>query len=79
MKRSNYSNQPVINPVEQEEVRFWTKKWGISPRQLNEAILETGSIRAQELKNYLVNKGLLFSSNPPVISFRALFRRIDWK
>ena len=56
-----YHKDILIYPGEKDQVNFWTKKWGITVNQLNEAILQTGSIDKREIKNYLVSEGILFS------------------
>jgi hypothetical protein len=56
-----------IYPCESKDMKFWSRKWGISPNQLNEAILQTGSIKRKVLRKYLEKKGVLFS-------FAGLFR-----
>ena len=55
---------PPINqiyPGDREQVQYWTRKWGITKEQLNEAIIETGSISSERIKNHLVSKGIIFS------------------
>jgi hypothetical protein len=61
-------HREFIYPCEKKQVSFWTRKWGISPGQLNEAILQTGSIKRKVIRKYLEQKGVLFS-------FAGLFRR----
>ncbi|HEX8515492.1 MAG TPA: DUF3606 domain-containing protein [Bacteroidia bacterium] len=46
----------IIYPGEQKTVSYWTRKWGISPSELNEAILETGSLHVKEIRQYLKSK-----------------------
>lgn len=50
-----------IQPGEDSQEEYWIKKLGITKAQLHEAILETGSLRVQEIKNYLKKKKLPFS------------------
>lgn len=38
-----------------------TRKWGINPAELNEAILETGSLDEIALREYFLKKGVLLS------------------
>jgi hypothetical protein len=38
-----------------------TRKWGINPAELNEAILETGSLDEIALREYFLKKCVLFS------------------
>lgn len=56
-----YKKVQLICPGELEEVAFWTKKWRITVDQLHDAIIETGSINIKELKEHLIQKGVLFS------------------
>ncbi|MBA3665358.1 MAG: DUF3606 domain-containing protein [Bacteroidetes bacterium] len=57
----NLHDNQVIYPCERKQINFWAKKWGIRAQELNEAILETGSIKRKVLKSYLEKKGILFS------------------
>lgn len=51
----------LIYPGDRDLVYFWIKKWGVTDAQLNDAIIETGSIQAGELRKYLIEKGIIFS------------------
>jgi hypothetical protein len=42
-----------IHPEDLSNLNYWSKKWGVTSRQLTDAILNTGSIRTAELKAYL--------------------------
>jgi hypothetical protein len=42
-----------LHPESIVELQYWSKKWGISVRQLNEAIVDTGSTNIQYLKMHL--------------------------
>ena len=53
--------EQLIYPGDKDLVYFWIKKWGVTDAQLNDAIIETGSIQAGEIRKYLVAKGLIFS------------------
>ncbi len=70
----NKINKELIYPGNHYQVAFWTRKWGITIDQLNEAIIETGSIKPPEIKNYLIEKGILFSISKLINHFiiRAL-------
>jgi hypothetical protein len=61
--KKDMNNIDQIYPGESEQVNYWTRKWGITRVQLNEAILETGSIRVNEIKNYLKGKRFPISFN----------------
>lgn len=43
----------LIHPEDNSNILYWTKKWGISTRQLSDAILHTGSVNPVQLKEYL--------------------------
>lgn len=47
----------IIHPEEQQDLKYWANKWGISVRQLNLAIIDTGSVNTQNLRTYLKAKG----------------------
>lgn len=47
-----------INPLEANDVQYWTRKWDITPGELNNAILETGTNNITVLKENLKSKGL---------------------
>ena len=60
MKDDNRSY--IINPLEIKEIHYWSRKWGITAQQLNNAILETGSSNTRNLKAYLNGKKISFFS-----------------
>jgi hypothetical protein len=43
----------LIHPEDSTNIHYWTKKWGVSTRQLNDAILYTGSLNPVRIKEYL--------------------------
>lgn len=45
-----------VDPNEKWERDYWTDKWGITDRQLTEAIEKTGGTDVRELERYLINK-----------------------
>lgn len=51
------SKRLVIHPEDQNDLAYWTRKWGVNVRQINDAILETGSLRLEDIKSVLVRKG----------------------
>ena len=53
MKHTSY-----INPFETKDIEYWTRKWDITPSELYNAILETGSSNVNTLKKNLKGKGL---------------------
>jgi hypothetical protein len=42
-----------IHPEEQGNLQYWSKKWGVSSYQLHEAIMNTGTLSADKLRQYL--------------------------
>jgi hypothetical protein len=40
-------------PNENIDMVYWSKKWGVSTTQINDAILYTGSLNPTRLKTYL--------------------------
>lgn len=57
MKTNNSSAR--IHPENIQEMQYFTAKWGITLPQLNEAIVDTGSVDIEQLKNHLREKGML--------------------
>lgn len=57
----NLNEDQLIYPGEINQVNFWTKKWGVNTYHINQAILETGSIKSSVLRKYLEDKGIMFS------------------
>lgn len=51
----------TIHPEDQNDLAYWTRKWGVNAREINDAILETGSVRLEDIKNVLARKGSLGS------------------
>lgn len=43
----------LIHPEDSNSIHYWTKKWNVSQRQLNDAILYTGSLNPGRIKEYL--------------------------
>lgn len=54
---SYFVKRSVIHPEDNNDLAYWTKKWGVNVRQINNAIIETGSINLQDIKRVLKNKG----------------------
>lgn len=55
------TKRSVIHPEDQNDLAYWTRKWGVNTRQINDAILETGSTRLEDIKYVLIKKGSLGS------------------
>lgn len=60
-KKASSDKGSYIHPWDVDEMREWSKRFGISCAQLNDAILDTGSLRIRDIKHYLKEKGVLFS------------------
>lgn len=60
-----------IHPEDSGNIIYWTKKWGVSIHQLREAILYTGSLNAEKVKDYL-KKDIWYYS--PVVGLVKLFK-----
>lgn len=58
---SNSHKKKLIYFEDNDHFCFWTKKWGITIKQLNESIIETGSININKIRRDLAKKGFLFS------------------
>lgn len=53
------SQKFVIHPEDNTNMNYWTKKWSVSCRDINNAILETGSVDPLIIKNTLRKNHLL--------------------
>lgn len=52
-----FSKRLVIHPEDKNDLAYWTKKWGVNVKQINEAIIDTGSVKLHDIKNRLIKKG----------------------
>lgn len=48
-----------LHPESTIELNYWAKKWGITIRQLNEAIVDTGSTNIPYLREHLKRKNIV--------------------
>jgi len=69
MSLYNFNKTTVIYPWEKDEVNSLVRKWNISVPELNDAILETGSINRRVIRRYLEQKGV-------ILSFRKLMKYV---
>ena len=53
------AKKSVIHPEDQNDLAYWTRKWGVNTRQINDAILETGSLQMVDIRSALIRKGSL--------------------
>lgn len=61
----------IIHPEDKTNINYWTKKWGVSNHQLNDAILYTGSLNPSRIKAYFKKDGWL---EVPFFGLIKLFR-----
>ena len=43
----------IIHPEDTNNLVYWTRKWGVTIQQLNNAILDTGSVDLLQVKKHL--------------------------
>jgi len=55
------AKRSLIHPEDQNDLAYWSRKWGVSARQIYDAILETGSTQMEDIRNVLRKKGTLKS------------------
>lgn len=65
----------MIYLEESDFISSWSARWGVSQKQINDAILDTGSINAVEIKNHLKKSGILFSVSGLIKFFETIFMR----
>lgn len=58
-----FSKRLVLHPENGQELAYWTKKWGVNVRQIDEAILESGSIQLKDIRSTLAKKGYVDKLN----------------
>ncbi len=56
-----FSKRLVIHPEDKSDLAYWTKKWGVNIKQINEAIIDTGSLQLIDIKSRLIKKGQIGS------------------
>lgn len=62
-----------IHPEDRANLQYWTRKWGVSHRQLNDAILYTGSLNTTTVKEYLRRDSWLYH---PVTGIREMTKAV---
>lgn len=62
---------PFVHPEDSTSVLYWTRKWGVTPRQLSDAILHTGSVNTVDLKEYLKKEIWYYA---PLFGFLKMLR-----
>ena len=56
-----FSKRLIIHPEDSNDLAYWTRKWGVNVKQINAAIVESGSINLQVIKSVLKKKGEISS------------------
>jgi ABC-type branched-subunit amino acid transport system substrate-binding protein len=49
-----------VHPEDEKSLLHWSRRFGVTVAALNEAILQTGSLDAQKLKEYLKQDSWLY-------------------
>ncbi len=57
-----------IHPEDTANVNYWARRWGVKPKELYDAIIDTGSLSIAHVKNHV--KKSFWLRHP----FRALMR-----
>lgn len=65
-----------IHPEVTGHMEYWSRKWGVSTRQLHNAIMETGTLDAAALKSQL--KANSWLHHPFRMSVRALRTTVNF-
>lgn len=63
-----------IHPEDWNNLRYWTRKWGVSLHQLNDAILYTGSLNTNQIRTYLRRDSYF---HHPLLVFKKIAERIN--
>ena len=53
-----YNN--YVDPTDNENLIYWSKKWHASTRQIKDAILHTGTLDPLTIKNWIRKDDLLY-------------------
>lgn len=56
------TRQIFLHPEEPGNLEYWAAKWGITVKQLSEAIVDTGKLNISEIKSHLIKKKLVKSN-----------------
>ena len=57
VKKTGNLDDIKINIKQDHEVQYWSRKWGISPLQLESAVKNAGSNVAKNVEEYLRQNG----------------------
>jgi len=49
-----------IRPEDSSNIATWCRKWNVTPYQIQQAILHTGSVHAPTIKDYLMRDRWLY-------------------
>jgi hypothetical protein len=47
----------VLHPEDNRDLAYWTRKWGVNVKQIDNAILESGSVRLADIEHTLRKNG----------------------
>jgi hypothetical protein len=68
------NGQLFVQPGNSKDIAYWSKKMGVSQRQLRDAILETGSLYVPTLRAYLTRDSWLYHPlDQSLILLRSVF------
>jgi hypothetical protein len=56
----NRPYRQTINPAEHAELWYWSEKWGISIKELENAIIDTGKTDVKTLRRFLMQKNQFY-------------------
>ena len=68
------TDSKFVHPEDFINLRYWTKRWGVSLHELNDAILYTGSLNTNEIKTYLRKDSFLYH---PLLGLKRITQRIN--
>ena len=59
LRKTNKQDDMRINMRQQYEIQYWSRKWGVSPLQLESAVKATGSNIVKNIEQHLRQTGKL--------------------
>lgn len=65
----NITDYDFIHPEEPANLNYWSKKWHVSRHELVDAIITTGSLEAQVVKDYLKRDSWIYH---PLLGIRTI-------
>jgi hypothetical protein len=70
------SDNNFVHPEEPSNLNHWSKKWGVSTRDIHDAILVTGTLSTRKLKEHLRRDSFIY--HPLVGTVKAIRYTIDY-